>query len=414
MESGSIIEAKSTNPNDPGGHIVLFADEHLSVYGTINAQGGSSSWIETSSRNGLVVTGQVYAGENGTWLIDPTTLTIATSDSGSDSTNTIISTSTLSQATGNIIYEATDSITVSAWPSSLDNSLNSITLKSDTVSIGTSINTFGKALKFLMNPLESNSTSTITTNNNSISGSGAVTIENSSGSKPVTLSGNLTTNSDLTISAPLQLGSATTITSNNNAITISGDITGHYNLTLNAGSDNLTLANIGTSNQSIGTLSLTTNSLSSAGNWYTGNISGNSNLTTSGALTVNSGSIDLNNISLGGKLTITSNSTIVLGNITNASGNKALELIAGSNSNITLGSLGTSSSNLGAVDFTTQGSGTITTDASTWHTGTISGSPAFSNTASLTISASGVSLRSKYGQQLICKHTDIKRADYSG
>ena len=76
--------------NANGGRVSVWSDNNTDFQGTITAQGGTlggdGGFIETSGREGLRVAGTVNAGatngDAGTWLIDPTNITIVENGGG--------------------------------------------------------------------------------------------------------------------------------------------------------------------------------------------------------------------------------------------------------------------------------------------------------------------------------------------
>ncbi len=70
---------------EDGGTIVVWSDQRTEVSGTLTA--GANGLVETSSKQDLLLTGTVSAGQAGTWLIDPANLTII-HDTGSTTPGT--------------------------------------------------------------------------------------------------------------------------------------------------------------------------------------------------------------------------------------------------------------------------------------------------------------------------------------
>jgi filamentous hemagglutinin family protein len=84
LNAGSLIYADAFNTGN-GGTITLWSDHNTNAYGSLYARGGAVSgnggFIETSSHgnvdtNGITVHANASHGKNGTWYIDPVTLTI--------------------------------------------------------------------------------------------------------------------------------------------------------------------------------------------------------------------------------------------------------------------------------------------------------------------------------------------------
>jgi filamentous hemagglutinin family protein len=91
MDRTATIRADATGQGN-GGKVVLWSDEYTGFYGSISARGGANGGnggaVETSSHDNLQAFGQVNAsapaGAAGTWLLDPTDVTIV---SGSTDAN---------------------------------------------------------------------------------------------------------------------------------------------------------------------------------------------------------------------------------------------------------------------------------------------------------------------------------------
>lgn len=83
VDNNVIIDASSHVLGD-GGSVIVWADEHASVGGEIfargGAQGGDGGFVETSGKDtidfSVTVDASAPHGEGGTWLIDPTSITI--------------------------------------------------------------------------------------------------------------------------------------------------------------------------------------------------------------------------------------------------------------------------------------------------------------------------------------------------
>ena len=174
-----------------------------------------------------------------------------------------------------------------------------------------------------------------------------------------------------------------------------GNITGSesdHTLSLDSGTGSISLAQLGENSTALGNVSLTGASLSTSGsNWYTGNISGNIDLTNTAALTISAGSVDFNDITMQNNLTINASSTIDAASITGTNHNLTLSTSA-SNSNITLTTLGSSGNALGTVSITPHGSGKINTSGN-WFTNQITlGDVAMSNIFNITTSDDAISI----------------------
>jgi filamentous hemagglutinin family protein len=70
LSQGSVTEASGTK----GGEIRVLADQQVNAHGTLAANGGG--FIETSAATVNITGAKVSAGQDGTWLIDPTDVTI--------------------------------------------------------------------------------------------------------------------------------------------------------------------------------------------------------------------------------------------------------------------------------------------------------------------------------------------------
>lgn len=85
----ALIRADATGSGD-GGRVIVWSNEYTGFYGTISARGGSMSgnggFVETSSHDRLQVSGMVNAGaangSAGTWLLDPSDISIVSGSAG--------------------------------------------------------------------------------------------------------------------------------------------------------------------------------------------------------------------------------------------------------------------------------------------------------------------------------------------
>ncbi len=91
-----VINADGIGTGD-GGNVAVWADKNTDFQGTITARGGSfggdGGFIETSAKDNLSISGTVNAssvnGDAGTWLIDPTDITITANGGGGIGESTI-------------------------------------------------------------------------------------------------------------------------------------------------------------------------------------------------------------------------------------------------------------------------------------------------------------------------------------
>jgi filamentous hemagglutinin family protein len=103
VDGTSVINASATRQGN-GGKVVIWSNQQTTFAGTILAQGGATGgnggFVETSSHtvdfNGIRVSTSAPMGATGTWLIDPTNLTIDATAAATISTN-LASTSVLVQ-----------------------------------------------------------------------------------------------------------------------------------------------------------------------------------------------------------------------------------------------------------------------------------------------------------------------------
>ncbi|MDE2260251.1 MAG: filamentous hemagglutinin N-terminal domain-containing protein, partial [Betaproteobacteria bacterium] len=129
---GALFKANATDSGN-GGTVVVWADGSTHFDGAISAQGGANGgdggFVETSGKNMLQVADNTTVntlaskGRAGNWLLDPATITVGSSGSGTlaqaanttDTTSNItLSASTINAGTTNVILAATTSITVNA------------------------------------------------------------------------------------------------------------------------------------------------------------------------------------------------------------------------------------------------------------------------------------------------------------
>src|SRR5580765_1040238 len=112
-----VIRADAGTTGD-GGRVIVWADGDTRFYGAISAQGGAQSgnggFVETSGKLGLDVQGgRVSAGatngQSGTWLLDPTNVSIISGVAGAANTETITTVSAFANAAvyGGVITNGT-------------------------------------------------------------------------------------------------------------------------------------------------------------------------------------------------------------------------------------------------------------------------------------------------------------------
>ncbi len=96
VSSDSMINADALLNGD-GGKVIVFSDQVASIHGILTARGGTVSGngglIETSGKQSLDLTSipdaSAFNGTGGTWLIDPTNITLVNGGGGAIGTNTV-------------------------------------------------------------------------------------------------------------------------------------------------------------------------------------------------------------------------------------------------------------------------------------------------------------------------------------
>src|SRR5262249_38066468 len=93
VDAGATVVADATDKGD-GGKVVVWSNQKTSfggmVYARAGAQGGDGGFVETSGAHlhpGGSVAASAPKGTAGTWLVDPTPLTVVTSGAGADQVN---------------------------------------------------------------------------------------------------------------------------------------------------------------------------------------------------------------------------------------------------------------------------------------------------------------------------------------
>jgi filamentous hemagglutinin family protein len=337
---GVTIAANATAQGN-GGKVIVWSDGHTQFGGSISAQGGpqggNGGFVETSGKQTLAVasTAKVnvatFQGQAGTWLLDPTSITIiapppAPTDATVAAANANAGASTIDFAVvntalglGNVNLTATNFITVDpttnlSIPATRTLSLNAATVNLNApiaYAAGTSVlagnpttvnvGAAGRiqngvdvaANNAAVNVTAGNRTENVTVNNKPLSLAfngagtnltGSLTTNNAS---PVTLSGNLSSTGTQTYNAAVTIANPTTLTANGATVRFAN--------TINAGGNALSLA--------AGTIDL--------GGDFTGTNA--SSLTLNSTNTLQLGSSDITT----GSLNITASSAIVsTGNLT--------------------------------------------------------------------------------------------------
>lgn len=232
-EASSIIADAYTEGN--GGKVILWADDSTIFNGKISARGGLLSgkggFVETSGKENLGV-GELAnvstlapQGVVGEWLLDPRSIIVGTSGSGTlsqaadctTSTNPLyITNTTINAATSNVSLCAqnntTSSITVNA-PISLSNSGIRITLIAGSTNVGpitmnANITTRGGRITFT-GLVTLGATITLNTTNGSAAGNNISFSNTVNGAHPLTLNGG--TGGDITMTGAV--GGTTALTS---------------------------------------------------------------------------------------------------------------------------------------------------------------------------------------------------------
>lgn len=96
VSSDSVVSADALLSGD-GGKVIAFSDRTASIHGILTARGGTVSGngglIETSGKQSLALSSipnaSAFNGIGGTWLIDPTNITIVNGGGGAIGTNTV-------------------------------------------------------------------------------------------------------------------------------------------------------------------------------------------------------------------------------------------------------------------------------------------------------------------------------------
>ncbi|MDP1524263.1 MAG: filamentous hemagglutinin N-terminal domain-containing protein [Rhodocyclaceae bacterium] len=80
------LKANATDYGD-GGKVIVWADDITRAYGRIEAKGGNGGFVETSGKRYLDVNGIRVDTAGGTWLLDPTDITVVSSGTAVNLTN---------------------------------------------------------------------------------------------------------------------------------------------------------------------------------------------------------------------------------------------------------------------------------------------------------------------------------------
>ncbi len=325
VEPGVSIHANATHQGN-GGRVIVWADGDTRFGGSITAQGGpqggNGGFVEVSGKQRLAFQGQVdtraFQGQAGTLLLDPGTLTISTGGTASPippvgAGDFTIDPTALATAldTGDIVLQADTAIVISNLiDSSANANANILTFNAPAIALNASVTTNGGQVYVGAVTLGTNN-ATLTTNNGSITfnstvdsaasagnslaiaaGTGDVTFSNAVGGDANGALGNLTVAGGTTLFS-------NTVTAGSLDITANGTITGNGNVTvtgattLAAGANNITFNQTG---NNFSTVQIT------AGNNVTlvdtddldlgtSNIAGTLNVTANGDITANSGNL---------------------------------------------------------------------------------------------------------------------------
>lgn len=295
MDESSVIKADAITEGD-GGKVILWSDITTFFDGSISAKGGQNfgngGFVETSGKINLgVQTGRVNAlavnGRTGSWLLDPSAITIGVAGAGTlvqvaDCTNTstsvAISAATINAAVANVVLCVASGGTIIQAPGqsiTMNNAGIGIEFKANSGTITTTLNdsvtTNGGGIVFTSSDLVlgtdlildttnaggtaagANITITGATNDNALgastlalrSGTGGMIALGSVGStvapSTVTLTGNATlngtaynvSNANFTVSGTTTLGSDATIATGTGTVAFTGVVNGAYDLTVN-------------------------------------------------------------------------------------------------------------------------------------------------------------------------------------
>ncbi|HEY1096193.1 MAG TPA: filamentous hemagglutinin N-terminal domain-containing protein, partial [Alphaproteobacteria bacterium] len=145
MESGATIHNDAVTYGD-GGMSILWADKatyfHGDITGRGGAQGGNGGFVETSGKVNLLARGHVNMsapnGVMGTWLLDPTDITIYNRSQGGTNNVDTVTTQYLEDQDANIILTADNNIVLDLTGDTLaPNANHSITLTATNGTIST-------------------------------------------------------------------------------------------------------------------------------------------------------------------------------------------------------------------------------------------------------------------------------------
>ncbi|MDX1901007.1 MAG: hypothetical protein SFW66_03255 [Gammaproteobacteria bacterium] len=375
IDSGTLIEANALNEGY-GGNIAIWSDQLTKFYGTISARGGTLSgnggFVETSSENVLEALGNVDAsasnGLPGSWLLDPSNVTISTASTANgsfngSSPNTFTTTANNAVANVSTINTALNngtSVTIQTTPSGTQAgniTVSSPVLKSASASSAT---------------LTLNAAGSITLSN---------TISSTSGALNVTLIGD-----SLTLNSAVTTNGGNFLSTIQNAITLANTInTAAGTVSLNANQDGAGSQGI---SMNAGSSITTTNTLASAINLNVNtNLGGTGGAALRDMTTGSGGTINIQTNSTGGNITMAAGTLNVgAGTISLTTPQTSGKSIGTSTANLTI-----NASNLSA---TTGSSGIFITNlgTNTLQLGAINTSGAFSltSTSSSSIENSGI------------------------
>ncbi|MDE2212178.1 MAG: hypothetical protein KGJ83_05575, partial [Betaproteobacteria bacterium] len=341
VAAGAQLNADATQSGN-GGTVVAWADGSTVFDGAVSARGGALSgnggFVETSGKSGLAVgdaaTVNTLAphGSAGNWLLDPKTITVGNTGTGTltqaaDVTNTTtaltIKASTINAATSNVTLAALQSISVNSAiaittsgvgitfegtnPTPTNGPSSGTTLTQNVSTTNGNVTFYGN-VTLSSRSIGVTSGTANTTFNGTVNGGQALTVTSTGtttfgstvgNSTPLTsltlsgatgttvLNGNVTTTGSQSYGGSLNVNAASTLKTTNTALTVTGAATLSAATVFNTGTGALSLANTG---NNLGTLNVTSAGAVTATNAGAMTISG---VTASGIVNISTQSGDL-------------------------------------------------------------------------------------------------------------------------